>query len=397
MKDRVDPKNRSNLIEDDSIANSRECYDDNPNLLPKFDLESALGNRTPTSVVHLGLFGSAEPWPCPTCQRYLLPTPGIAAILARIHVLAHSNCPVNIIGESGVGKEAIARLIHEHSPRAAGPFVTMNCGSIPESLIQGELLGSTKGAYTGAQEDRHGVFERADGGTVFLDEIADLPPLGQQALLRVLQQSEVQRLGHARSKAISVRLVTATHQDLALAIERGRLRPDFVHRASGVRIVVPPLRCRPNDIPLLVAHFAELYAQRDGRSLRGITVRAMRQLLEYPWPGNVRELEHTIEVAVALLGNRDVIDLDDLTIAATTNPSSPPVSSTRSRPPSRTTRSKPGPRSKYQLDWATIYEQVHAKGIGLREIWRALPNIGISYPWFCASFSKFVAQYETTE
>jgi DNA-binding NtrC family response regulator len=123
----------------------------------------------------------------------------------------------------------------------------------------------------------------------------------------------------------------------------------------------------------------------------------MRHLLGYPWPGNVRELGHAIEIAVALLGSRDVIDLEDLAIAATASPSSPPVSSIGSRPPNRTGHSKPGPRSKYQLNWSDIYEQVHTKGVSLREIWRALPGIEISYPWFCASFSKFVAQYEATE
>lgn len=397
MKDRVDPKNRSNLIEDDSIANSQECYDDSSPLLPEIDLESAMANPTPTSVIDLGLLRAAKPWPCVTCRKRLLPTPGIAPVLTLIHALAHSQCPMNIVGESGVGKEAIAHLIHDHSSRFAGPFFAVNCGSIPESLIHGELLGSAKGAYTGAEEVRRGVFENADGGTVFLDEIADLPHLGQQTLLRVLQEGEVRRLGTSRNNAISVRVVTATHQNLALAVEQGRLRPDFVYRVSGAPIVVPPLRCRRDDIPLFVTHFAELYANRDGRSLPGITVRAMRHLLGYPWPGNVRELGHAIEIAVALLGSRDVIDLEDLAIAATASPSSPPVSSIGSRPPNRTGHSKPGPRSKYQLNWSDIYEQVHTKGVSLREIWRALPGIEISYPWFCASFSKFVAQYEATE
>lgn len=397
MKVLATAKNHPRLSKDTGTTDISGIYAGASQLLPEFDLESALANQAPTSVIDLNLLRSEKRWPCATCQQHLLPTPGIAPILARIHVLALSRCPVNIVGESGVGKEAIARLIHEHSPRASGPFAAMNCGAIPESLVQSELLGSAKGAYTGAQEERQGVFERADGGTVFLDEIADLPPLGQQALLRVLQQGEIQRLGHNRSKAISVRLVTATHQDLTLAVEQGRLRPDFAHRASGVRVVVPPLRCRRDDIPPLVAHFAELYARRDGRNLRGIAVRAMPRLLDYPWPGNVRELEHAIEVAVAVLGSRDVIDLEDLTIASITNPSSPPVSAVGWRPPNRPVHSRPGPRSRYHVNWPDVYEQVCTKGVKLREIWRTLADSGISYPWFCACYNRFVAKYETTE
>jgi len=212
---------------------------------------------------------------------------------------APSMATVLLLGESGTGKELLARSIHAHSPRAAGPFVPVNCAALPESIIEAELFGYERGAFTGAVQRHDGRFLQADKGTLFLDEIGEIPTHVQVKLLRVLQEGEVERLGGRTSKA-DLRLVAATNQDLYAAVKEGRFREDLYYRLNVIALRVPPLRERRDDIPLLAEHFLRLYAGRNGRQLTGLARAAAEALLRYDWPGNVRELENTMERAVVL-------------------------------------------------------------------------------------------------
>ncbi|MBX5483923.1 MAG: sigma-54-dependent Fis family transcriptional regulator [Myxococcaceae bacterium] len=218
---------------------------------------------------------------------------------------------VLITGESGTGKERIARFIHEESARAAGPFVAVNVGAVPENLIESELFGHVRGAFTGAVQDRAGLFEAANGGTLLLDEIGDLPLPMQVKLLRALQEREIRRVGENRSRPINVRIIAATHRDLGQAVTAGTFRQDLYYRLRVIELKTPPLRERKDDVlPLARVLLAEA-AARAGRKITGLTPDAAAQLVRYDWPGNVRELENAMERAVALAtGNR--IDVDDL-------------------------------------------------------------------------------------
>jgi two-component system response regulator AtoC len=207
---------------------------------------------------------------------------------------------VLLTGESGTGKELVARLIHRSSPRAQESFVAVNCGAIPEALLESELFGHAKGAFTGATHEKEGLFEEAHGGTLFLDEIGDLPVALQVKLLRALQEGEVRRVGANTSTQVDVRLITATNRDLAADIASGRFRGDLYYRINVVTIKLPPLRERPQDIPELALHFLRRYNERLGLGVEGIAPAAMRLLADYAWPGNVRELENVIERALVL-------------------------------------------------------------------------------------------------
>jgi len=207
---------------------------------------------------------------------------------------------VLLTGESGTGKELVARLIHRSSPRAQESFVAVNCGAIPEALLESELFGHAKGAFTGASHEKPGLFEEAHTGTLFLDEIGDLPLALQVKLLRALQEGEVRRVGANVSTKVDVRLITATNRDLAADIASGRFRGDLYYRINVVTIELPPLRERPQDIPELALHFLRRYNERLGLGVEGIAPAAMRLLTEYAWPGNVRELENVIERALVL-------------------------------------------------------------------------------------------------
>ena len=225
---------------------------------------------------------------------------------------AVSEATLLLLGESGTGKELLARAIHDHSQRAGKPFVPINCAAIPESILEAELFGYEKGAFTGATSRREGRFEAAHGGTHFLDEIGDLSRQVQVKLLRVLQEGEIERLGGAgKAQAIDIRLIAATNVDLAKAVREGRFREDLYYRLNVVPIEVPPLRERRDDIPLLVQHFVQLYADKNGKSITGCSRRAVELLFDYAWPGNVRELENAIERAV-VLSRASTIDEDDL-------------------------------------------------------------------------------------
>jgi two-component system, NtrC family, response regulator HydG len=223
---------------------------------------------------------------------------------------APSAATVLLLGESGTGKELLARQVHELSPRAGRPFVPVNCAAIPETILEAELFGYEKGAFTGAVARRDGRFAHADGGTLFLDEIGEIAPSVQVKLLRVLQEGEIERLG-GKSQKIDIRLVAATNRDLKRAVAEGRFREDLYYRLNVIAVSVPPLRDRRDDIPLLIDHFLTRFRDKNNKSVTGCTRAALDALCEYPWPGNVRELENAVERAVVLTKS-STIDVDDL-------------------------------------------------------------------------------------
>lgn len=216
----------------------------------------------------------------------------------QIARVARTNATVLICGETGTGKELVAQAIHYNSDRANGPFVRVHCAALPESLVESELFGHVRGAFTGAVRDRKGRFEAADGGTLFLDEVGDIPPSIQVKLLRVLQEQEFERVGDSRLIRVNVRVIAATHRDLAAMVSNGRFREDLYYRLNVFPIYVPPLRKRPSDILPLAEHFLHLYAKQQNAPARVLSPEVRHRLLTYSWPGNVRELENTIERAV---------------------------------------------------------------------------------------------------
>jgi len=216
-----------------------------------------------------------------------------------------------IRGESGTGKELIAKAIHFGSPRARGPLVKVNCAALPETLLESELFGHEKGAFTGAVTSRQGRFELANGGTIFLDEIGDLPLHLQAKLLRVLQEREYEKVGSSRPVKVNVRIMAASHRPLEDLIKAGQLREDLYFRLNVVTILIPPLRERRSDVSLLMDHFLRHFAEKNGKTIRGLTHEARDILLRYDYPGNVRELENIIERAVVLTRD-DVIGIGDL-------------------------------------------------------------------------------------
>jgi hydrogenase-4 transcriptional activator len=226
---------------------------------------------------------------------------GLRPVMDRIALVAQSDVPVLILGETGTGKEVVARSIHNRSPRSAAPFIRVNCGAIPPELIDSQLFGHERGSFTGATDARQGWFERADGGTLFLDEIGELPLPAQVRFLRVLQDGFVERVGGVQPKHVDVRIVAATHRDLAAMVGDGRFREDLWYRLAVFPVPLPPLRERLEDIPALARHFAERAATRFGLALAMPTPDDLRLLMQYAWPGNIRELGAVIDRA-ALLG-----------------------------------------------------------------------------------------------
>jgi two-component system response regulator AtoC len=232
-------------------------------------------------------------------------------IFRTISKIADFKTTVLVTGESGTGKELVARAIHSRSGRRAAPFVAINCGAIPENLLESELFGHKRGAFTDATSDRRGLFEEAHGGTLFLDEIGELPLNLQVKLLRVVQEERIRRLGDSKDIEVNVRLVAATHRDLAADVKAGRFREDLFYRINVLLIHIPPLRSRREDVNLLIDHFILRNNARLGTRSRGVSTEARKLLLEYAWPGNVRELENTVERAM-VLAESDLIDVGDL-------------------------------------------------------------------------------------
>ncbi|HEX9577130.1 MAG TPA: sigma-54 dependent transcriptional regulator [Myxococcales bacterium] len=238
-------------------------------------------------------------------------SPALRATLDIIRQAAPSSATVLLLGESGTGKELFARALHEHSARAAAPFVPINCAAIPETILESELFGYERGAFTGAVQRKEGRIERANAGTLFLDEVGELTAAVQVKLLRFLQEGEIEHLGGTGALRVDCRVVAATNVDLAARVREGKFREDLFYRLNVIQVVLPPLRDRIEDIPLLADHFVARYAAKNGKTIRGLTSAAMEALEAYPWPGNVRELENAIERAVVLSRGPE-IDVDDL-------------------------------------------------------------------------------------
>lgn len=237
----------------------------------------------------------------------------IQNVLRLIERVADSDSTVLVQGESGTGKELIAKAIHYNSHRATGPFVAINCGAIPSELLESELFGHIKGAFTGAVANRVGRFEMADGGTIFLDEIGDLEPSLQVKILRALQERSFEPVGSTKTVSVDVRVIAATNINLEDAVEQGKFREDLFYRLNVIPILVPPLRDRKSDIPLLLTHFIDIFNKNKGKGLQGMTQETMECLTQYPWPGNIRELENLVE-RMSILKGQGLLTPDDLPI-----------------------------------------------------------------------------------
>ena len=255
---------------------------------------------------------SLQPTNNPRTPTLVGQSPAMRKLFSVIDRVAPTDASVLITGATGTGKELAARAIHDLSPRREGAFVDINCSAIPETLIEAELFGHQRGTFTGAHENRSGLFEKASGGTLFLDEVDALNLSAQAKLLRVLQERTVRRIGARANIAIDVRIISATNCDLSAAVGSGRFRPDLYYRLRVLPLHLPELCTRTGDIPLLADHFLRMKSERQGRTTAPrFTAEAMRTLSEYPWPGNVRELENVIEYALAL-GNGDELGIEDL-------------------------------------------------------------------------------------
>jgi two-component system response regulator PilR (NtrC family) len=254
-------------------------------------------------------------------QRQMVGTsPSMQAVYDLVAQVAATKTNVLVFGESGTGKELVARAIHEQSGRSNGPFIAINCGAIPENLLESELFGHVKGAFTGAVQNKPGLFETAEGGTLLLDEIGEMPQALQVKLLRAIQEKQIRRVGGSSDHSIDVRIVAATNRDLREEAASGRFREDLYYRLNVIQITIPPLRERMEDVPLLVQHFVEKFAAEQGRSAPSFSTAAQQRIAAYAFPGNVRELENTIERAVALV--RDDVVGEDVLPAALLEPPS---------------------------------------------------------------------------
>lgn len=259
-------------------------------------------------------------------------SPSIQTIAENIDLVANRRCNVLIEGETGTGKEVVAREIHRTGNRARGPWVAVNCGAIPDTLLEAELFGHVKGAFTGALQGRAGKFEAANHGTIFLDEIGDMPFAVQAKLLRVLQEREVERLGGNERIRLDVRVIAATNVSLRQRVEAGQFREDLYYRLNVFAIVLPALRDRPTDLPELARHFVSKVCAAEGIAAKDLDRAALSRLDAHNWPGNVRELENVIELAVILSGSRPAISASDIRVTA--RPAAPAVQPTPASLPS---------------------------------------------------------------
>jgi two-component system response regulator PilR (NtrC family) len=255
--------------------------------------------------------------------RLIGDSPAMQALREQIAKLARSQAPVYISGESGSGKELAARLIHDQGPRAAQPFVPVNCGAIPSELMESEFFGHVRGSFTGAVADKAGLFQAARGGTLFLDEVADLPLTMQVKLLRAIQEKAIRPVGAAVEQAIDVRILSATHKNLAREVAEGRFRQDLYYRLNVITIRIPPLRERPEDIALLAGHFLAKLARQMNRRFDRFEDAALARLMAHDWPGNVRELENAVERAM-VVGAPPAIREQDLPLKPVAIPGQPP-------------------------------------------------------------------------
>ncbi|BAW79950.1 chemotaxis protein CheY [Candidatus Nitrosoglobus terrae] len=253
-----------------------------------------------------------------TRHQLLGESPPMRVVRAQIAKLARSQAPVYISGESGTGKELVARLIHAQSPRSAGPFVPVNCGAIPDSLLESEFFGYEKGSFTGAHRDKAGLFQSSEGGTLFLDEVGDLSLAMQVKLLRAIQERAVRPLGSASEISVDVRILSATHQDLALLVKRGEFRQDLFYRLNIIELPLPPLRARSTDIPALADHILTRLAATNQMICPQLTPEALAKLQAYHFPGNVRELENILERAL-ILREEELIQVEDLQLPVTSH------------------------------------------------------------------------------
>jgi transcriptional regulator with AAA-type ATPase domain len=311
-------------------------------------------------------------------------SPAMLRIFRMVETLQHSEATVLITGESGTGKEVVARAIHQHSTRSGGPFVAVNCGAIPADLLESELFGHVRGAFTGAIRDRVGRFELASHGTLFLDEIGDLPPTLQVKLLRVLQEHQYQRLGESATRTTHARIIAATNVDLRGALRQGRLREDLYYRLCVVPIEIPPLRERREDIsPLSLSLLSRITAQNG--LVRRISPQAMRLLLDYSWPGNVRELANVIEYAVTVAGRETILPEDLPEELKRPSAESDPIGSRTSRARISDLHDKPGEdletaRLRSVLDahqWKRE-ETARALGISRATLWRRMRELRLT-------------------
>ncbi|WP_457788844.1 sigma 54-interacting transcriptional regulator [Pseudomonas sp. PL-6] len=284
----------------DDVASFKQYFKSDPIIEELYELQSQLVSlRTNLDKQEGQYYGIGQ-------------TPAYQSVRKMMDKAAQSKVSVLLLGETGVGKEVIARSVHLRSKRAAEPFVAVNCAAIPPDLIESELFGVEKGAFTGATQSRMGRFERADKGTIFLDEVIELSPRAQSSLLRVLQEGELERVGDNRTRKIDVRVIAATHEDLAEAVKAGRFRADLYYRLNVFPVAIPALRERREDIPLLAEHFLQRFHEEYGKRTLGLSDKALEACLHYSWPGNIRELENVIERGIILTDANESISVPAL-------------------------------------------------------------------------------------